>query len=127
MRRDPMLSRPRRPRPAALQANLIRPNPSALQAPLSHPNASARSSDLSHPYPPARSANLSHPCPPARSANLSHPRRPRPATTYLLFLLSAALLAALPSCKPAKNLTTPTVTISLPDSLPPLPQSEIDI
>src|ERR1700760_2605299 len=31
------------------------------------------------------------------------------------------------SCSPAKKLTTPSVTLSLPDSLPPLPQSEIDI
>jgi hypothetical protein len=31
------------------------------------------------------------------------------------------------SCSPAKKLTAPSVTVSLPDSLPPLPQSEIDI
>lgn len=31
------------------------------------------------------------------------------------------------SCSPAKKLTAPSVTLSSPDSLPPLPQSEIDI
>ena len=37
------------------------------------------------------------------------------------------LAAGLGSCSPAKQLTTPSVTLTLPDSLPALPQSEIDI
>jgi hypothetical protein len=45
----------------------------------------------------------------------------------LILLLSAAAFGA---CRPSKNLTAPAVsavTLSLPDSLPPLPQSEIDL
>src|ERR1700761_5148299 len=37
------------------------------------------------------------------------------------------VILAFGACSPAKKLTTPSVTLSLPDSLPPLPQSEIDI
>src|SRR5580658_1121725 len=46
---------------------------------------------------------------------------------YLPIILILALAAGLGSCKPAKQLSTPTVTLSIPDSLPPLPQSEIDL
>ena len=42
----------------------------------------------------------------------------------LVFVLAVMSFWA---CSPAKKLTAPSVTISLPDSLPPLPQSEIDI
>jgi hypothetical protein len=45
---------------------------------------------------------------------------------YPIFL-ALALAAGVVSCSPAKKLTTPSVTLSLPDSLPALPQSEIDI
>ena len=37
------------------------------------------------------------------------------------------LIVLFAACSPAKKLTVPSVTISLPDSLPALPQSEIDI
>jgi Domain of unknown function (DUF4403) len=46
---------------------------------------------------------------------------------YFPIILTLALAAGLGSCKPAKQLSTPTVTLSIPDSLPPLPQSEIDL
>src|SRR6185437_13868460 len=42
----------------------------------------------------------------------------------LLFVLTVLSFWA---CSPAKKLTAPSVTVALPDSLPPLPQSEIDI
>src|SRR5579872_7318179 len=45
----------------------------------------------------------------------------------LILALLAAASAVFPSCKPTKKLTAPAVTVSLPDSLPALPQSEIDI
>ena len=44
---------------------------------------------------------------------------------YSIFFL--AMLASLGACTPAKKLTTPAVSIYRPDSLPALPQSEIDI
>ena len=45
---------------------------------------------------------------------------------YPVFLV-LILAAGLGSCSPAKKLTTPSVTLALPDSLAALPQSEIDI
>jgi uncharacterized protein DUF4403 len=45
----------------------------------------------------------------------------------LVLTLFMGFAIPLPSCKPTKTLTAPTVTVSLPDSLPALPQSEIDI
>jgi len=44
---------------------------------------------------------------------------------YILYILSSVI--ALGSCSPAKQLSAPGVTLSLPDTLPALPQSEIDI
>ena len=46
--------------------------------------------------------------------------------SYLLILLTALALFQ-EACSSSKKLTTPAVTLSLPDTLPPLPQSEIDI
>ena len=43
------------------------------------------------------------------------------------FPLIMALAAVFGACSPAKKLTTPSVTLWVPDSLAPLPQSEIDI
>lgn len=42
-------------------------------------------------------------------------------------LVCIVMLLAFGACGPAKKLTAPSITIALPDSLPPLPQSEIDI
>ena len=44
---------------------------------------------------------------------------------YILYILLSVI--AFGSCSPAKQLSTPGVTLSLPDTLPALPQSEIDI
>ncbi len=47
---------------------------------------------------------------------------------YPVFFFSMVLLAAgFGSCSPAKKLTTPVVTLEMPDTLPALPQSEIDV
>ena len=43
------------------------------------------------------------------------------------FMLMILLAAGFGACSPAKKLTAPSVTLSLPDSLPALPQSEIDV
>jgi hypothetical protein len=43
------------------------------------------------------------------------------------FLLMILLAAGFTACSPARQLTAPAVTLSLPDSLPALPQSEIDV
>jgi hypothetical protein len=45
----------------------------------------------------------------------------------VLLIFMAFLAAAFGSCSPAKQLTVPAVTLSLPDTLPALPQSEIDV
>src|SRR6185437_13882545 len=44
-----------------------------------------------------------------------------------LSILLAALALSLGGCTSSKKLTTPAVSLSLPDTLPALPQSEIDI
>ena len=44
---------------------------------------------------------------------------------YILYILLSVI--AFGSCSPAKQLSTPGVVLSLPDTLPALPQSEIDI
>ena len=44
---------------------------------------------------------------------------------YILYILLAVI--AFGSCSPAKQLSAPSVILSLPDTLPALPQSEIDI
>jgi hypothetical protein len=44
---------------------------------------------------------------------------------YILYILLSAIEFG--SCSPAKQLSTPGITLSLPDTLPALPQSEIDI
>ncbi len=46
---------------------------------------------------------------------------------YYPILLVVLVAAGLGSCSPAKQLSAPAVTLSLPDTLPALPQSEIDI
>src|ERR1700744_2387834 len=46
-----------------------------------------------------------------------------PVAFPLMILLAAGFTA----CSPARQLTAPAVTLSLPDSLPALPQSEIDV
>ena len=47
----------------------------------------------------------------------------QPHSLFLPFLLAASLVA----CHPAKQLTAPAVTVMVGDSLPALPQSEIDL
>jgi hypothetical protein len=46
---------------------------------------------------------------------------------YYPLLLLATLATSLGACSSSKKLTLPAVTLSLPDTLPALPQSEIDI